>query len=41
MPKAKRVGQLTLLGRTEARIPASPAEARLETFSNPAPNRNY
>src|SRR6266446_5312425 len=41
MPKAKRVGQLTLLGRTEARIPASPAEARLETFPNPAPRRNY
>ena len=41
MAKAKRVGQLTLLGRTEARIPASPAEARLETFPNPAPRRNY
>jgi 7-cyano-7-deazaguanine reductase len=31
---------LTLLGRSEARIPASPAEARLETFPNPA-RRNY
>jgi 7-cyano-7-deazaguanine reductase len=39
--KAKRVGRLTLLGRSEARLPASPAEARLETFQNPAPSRNY
>jgi 7-cyano-7-deazaguanine reductase len=38
--KAKRTGRLTLLGRSEARIPASPAEARLETFPNPA-RRNY
>jgi 7-cyano-7-deazaguanine reductase len=30
----------TLLGRSEARIPASPAEAKLETFPNPA-RRNY
>ena len=27
---------LTLLGRSEARLPASPAEARLETFPSPA-----
>jgi 7-cyano-7-deazaguanine reductase len=39
--KAKRADRLTLLGRSEARIPVSPAEARLETFQNPAPNRNY
>src|SRR5438132_12270228 len=39
--KTKRAGQLTLLGHSEARIPASPSEARVETFSNPAPNRNY
>jgi 7-cyano-7-deazaguanine reductase len=39
--KTKRSGQLTLLGRSEAGIPASPAEARLETFPNPAPRRNY
>jgi 7-cyano-7-deazaguanine reductase len=32
--------RLTLLGRSEARIPASPAEARLETFPNPA-RRTY
>jgi 7-cyano-7-deazaguanine reductase len=41
MAKTKRGGQLRLLGRSEARLPASPAEARLETFSNPAPRRNY
>src|SRR5437763_14004393 len=40
MAKAK-TSRLTLLGRSEARIPASPAEARLETFPNPAPRRNY
>jgi 7-cyano-7-deazaguanine reductase len=39
--KAKRANQLTLLGRSEARIPISPTEARLETFPNPAANRNY
>jgi 7-cyano-7-deazaguanine reductase len=31
---------LTLLGKSETRLPASPAEARLETFLNPA-RRNY
>jgi 7-cyano-7-deazaguanine reductase len=44
MPRAKSVrstsSRLTLLGRSEARIPASPADARLETFPNPA-QRNY
>ena len=39
--KTKSTDQLTLLGRSEAKIPASPAEARLETFPNPAPGRNY
>ena len=39
--KTKRAGRLTLLGHSEARIPASPSEARLETFPNPAPRRNY
>ena len=33
MAKAKK---LTLLGRSEARLPASPSEARLETFSSPS-----
>lgn len=27
---------LTLLGRSEAKLPASPADAKLETFPNPA-----
>jgi 7-cyano-7-deazaguanine reductase len=39
--KRKRAGQLTLLGHSDSKLPASPAEARLETFPNPAPNRNY
>ena len=39
--KSKRAGQLTLLGHSDAKLPASPAEARLETFPNPAPERNY
>ena len=30
-----------MLGHSDARLPASPAEARLETFPNPAPRRNY
>ena len=38
--KAKRASRLTLLGRSEVKLPASPAEARLETFPNPA-RRNY
>ena len=33
--RTKKVG-LTLLGRSEAKLPASPAEAKLETFPNPA-----
>jgi 7-cyano-7-deazaguanine reductase len=31
---------LTLLGKSETRLPGSPAEAKLETFPNPA-KRNY
>src|SRR5438309_7197256 len=31
---------LTLLGRSETKLPASPSEARLETFPNPT-RRNY
>jgi len=38
--KIKQSRQLTLLGRSEAKLQASPAEARLETFPNPA-RRNY
>jgi 7-cyano-7-deazaguanine reductase len=37
--RTKRAG-LTLLGKSEARLPASPAEAQLETFPNPA-KRKY
>jgi 7-cyano-7-deazaguanine reductase len=33
-------GSLTLLGRSEAKLPSSPAEACLETFPNPA-QRHY
>jgi len=39
--KSKREGKLTLLGHSDAKLPASPAEARLETFPNPAPQRDY
>ena len=39
--KSKRASQLTLLGHSDARLPASPAQARLETFPNPAPQRDY
>jgi len=35
----RKPGRLTLLGHSEARIPASPAEAQLETFPNPARHR--
>jgi 7-cyano-7-deazaguanine reductase len=38
--KRNKPGALTLLGRSEARLPSSPAEARLETFPNPA-RRHY
>lgn len=40
MPRTKKDQGLTLLGRSEAKIPASPEEARLETFPNPA-TRKY
>ena len=39
--KRKRADQLTLLGKSDAKLPSSPNEARLETFPNPAPERNY
>ena len=39
--KRKRAGEFRLLGHSDAKLPASPADARLETFPNPAPNRNY
>jgi len=41
MARSKGAAQLTLLGRSDVKLPASPANARLETFPNPEPNRNY
>jgi 7-cyano-7-deazaguanine reductase len=38
--KKTKPAALTLLGKSETRLPSSPAEARLETFPNPA-RRNY
>src|SRR5437762_14381590 len=40
MAKIEQSRGLTLLGRSDAKLPASPSEARLETFPNPA-RRNY
>jgi 7-cyano-7-deazaguanine reductase len=40
MAKRTKSPGLTLLGKSEARLPSSPAEAPLETFPNPA-KRNY
>ena len=39
MAKTK-TSRLTLLGRSETKLPKSPAQAKLETFPNPA-RRNY
>jgi len=42
MPRAqKSFPSLTLLGRSEAAAPASPDNARLETFPNPSQKRDY
>ena len=41
MAKRKRVEKFRLLGHSDVKLPASPAEARLETFPNPATERNY
>jgi 7-cyano-7-deazaguanine reductase len=38
--KTRKANRLTLLGRGDAKLPQSPAEARLETFPNPS-RRNY
>ena len=40
MAKIEKAHRLTLLGRSEAKIPLSPEQAHLETFPNPA-RRNY
>jgi 7-cyano-7-deazaguanine reductase len=39
--KRKRADAFRLLGHSDVKLPSSPAEARLETFPNPAPKRNY
>jgi 7-cyano-7-deazaguanine reductase len=39
--KRKRAGAFRLLGHSDAKLPSSPGEAALETFPNPAPQRNY
>jgi 7-cyano-7-deazaguanine reductase len=39
--KRKRADSFRLLGHSDVKVPSSPAEARLETFPNPAPRRNY
>ena len=41
MAKRKRADTFRLLGHSDVKVPPSPAEARLETFPNPAPRRNY
>jgi 7-cyano-7-deazaguanine reductase len=38
--KRSKPAGLTLLGKSDARLPSTPTEARLETFPNPA-RRNY
>jgi 7-cyano-7-deazaguanine reductase len=38
--RPNKTAKLTLLGKSEARLPSSPKEARLETFPNPA-RRQY
>ena len=40
MAKRNKSTGLTLLGKSESRLPASPADANLDTFPNPA-KRNY
>jgi len=40
-PKTKQSPSLSLLGRSEHRLPASPDDAALETFPNRTPGRNY
>ena len=40
MAKRKKSAGLKLLGKSEVRLPRSPAEAKLETFPNPA-KRHY
>lgn len=37
----RKFAGLTLLGNSEAGLPRSPAQARIETFPNPNPGRDY
>lgn len=39
MANKSKPRELTLLGRSESRLPASPADARLETFPSPSKRR--
>jgi 7-cyano-7-deazaguanine reductase len=42
--KRSRISQypsLTLLGRSEAAFPKTPGQAKIETFPNPKPSRDY
>jgi len=41
MTDTSSTADLSLLGRSEHRLPASPAEAKLETFINRTAGRNY
>ncbi|MDE1171817.1 MAG: preQ(1) synthase [Verrucomicrobium sp.] len=38
---SKRPGNVSLLGRSEMRMPATPGDAKLETFPNPTPKGRY
>ena len=40
-PRNKKYASLTLLGSSEAAFPKSPHQARIETFPNPKPTRDY
>ena len=40
-PRPKKFARLTLLGNPQAGVPNSPQKAKLETFPNPAPQRDY
>jgi 7-cyano-7-deazaguanine reductase len=40
-PHSKKFATLTLLGNPQAALPDSPQKAKLETFPNPAPQRDY
>ena len=37
----ENIGKLTILGKSKIKYPASPDKAKLETFENKYPNRNY